>query len=389
MPKFHHHTPRRHIMSLLAAAAPFAALLAAGPAAAQPMATPAPHIEAIPNTDAAVRAYWTPDRLKNAKPMEMRVTGPVRHGHASNVVGGARQIVQGAFPTDAYDPSLAVTLFEPPAANSSQHVRAPLVGSSGLPFTTNRLYPQTNGATLHTGFPYGAIGQLYFTIGSSDYVCTASVIRLSVIATAGHCVADGHGNYYSNWLFVPAENGGVAPFGSWTWAQADTTTAWWTGGGTVPNEQDDALIVLAQQKVNGKGKVRPLGAVTGYFGYEFNAGLPTAVTQIGYPCNLDSCADPVATYAQDTAGPTNNFQWGTASFGGASGGPEVQDFGQAPSGVPAETLGGNIVVSSTSYTYTTSGVDEDGGSIFYAPGQNGEFTFGDLINWACSTAGNC
>jgi hypothetical protein len=262
------------------------------------------------------------------------------------------------------------------------------VGSSGLPFTTNRLYPQ-NDTVLYKVFPYSTIGQLYFTEPGGDYVCTASVIRRNVIATAGHCVANGSGTYYNNWMFVPAENGTKAPFGTWTWAAADTTTDWWSGGGTVPNAQDDALIVLNQQKVNGKGKLKSLGDVTGWLGYEYNAGLPTAITQIGYPCNLDSCVDPVATYAQDNSGPTNNFQWGTASFGGASGGPEIQDFGQAPSGVPSETLGGNIVVSSTSYTYTTSGVDEDGGSIFYAPGQNGTSNFGDLINWACGFANAC
>jgi hypothetical protein len=381
--------PAPGMRALLAASLPVALLAAAAmaPAAAQP-ALPAPHLVATPDTDAAVRSYWTPERLRNAKPLTMQLSGPVRHGHTNNIVPGARTVVHGAFPTEAYDPSAALQLYDVTQNATGQRVRQPLLGSSNLPFTTNRLYPQAD-TVLYKAFPYATIGQLYFTEPSGDYVCTASVIRLSVIATAGHCVADGSGHYYSNWMFVPAENGAKAPYGTWTWSNADTTSAWWSGGGTVPNNQDDALIILNRQAVNGKGKAKALGQVTGYLGYEFNAGLPTAITQIGYPCNLDSCADPVATYAQDTAGPTNNFQWGTASFGGASGGPEVQDFGQAPSGTPSETLGGNIVVSSTSYTYTTAGVDEDGGSIFYAPGQNGEWTFGDLINWACSGTTNC
>jgi hypothetical protein len=380
---------RNHLSSLcLASILPAGMLLASTGAALAQSALPPAHLEATPETDAQVRAYWTPDRLRNAKPLEMRLNGPARHGHLQQVVPGARQIFPGAFPTEAYDGSLATTLWEEPKAPNESHVPPPLVGSSGLPFTTNRLYPQ-NDTVLYKVFPYATVGQLYFTEPGGDYVCSASVIRRNVIATAGHCVANGSGTYYSNWMFVPAENGAHAPFGTWTWADADTTTDWWSGGGTVPNAQDDALIVLSQQKVNGKGKVKSLGDVTGWLGYEYNAGLPTAITQLGYPCNLDSCVDPVATYAGDTAGPTNNFQWGTASFGGASGGPEIQDFGQAPSGVPSETLGGNIVVSSTSYTYTTSGVDEDGGSIFYAPGQNGTFNFGDLINWACGFPNAC
>ncbi len=95
------------------------------------------------------------------------------------------------------------------------------------------------------------------------------------------------------------------------------------------------------------------------------------------------------TYAQVSAGPTNTFLWGSATQGGGSGGPEIQDFGQAPSGVPSETLGGNILVASFSFYYTATGYLEDGASILYAPGQNGEYTFGDLINWACTNTTNC
>jgi V8-like Glu-specific endopeptidase len=392
MPKYFRSAQHQHgLRALLMSAIPAAFLIGAAstPAIAQTLAAPAPNLAATQDTDAAVRAYWTPERLRNAKPLALSLSGPLRHGHASNISTGARQTFQGAFPTEVDDGTLAMKLFDLPEGNTqTQRTRAPITGSSGLPFTTNRLYPQ-NDTVLYKAYPYATIGQLYFTEPGGDYVCSASVIRNSVIATAGHCVADGAGHYYTNWYFVPAENGSQAPYGGWTWSNADTTSSWWNGGGTVPNDQDDALIILAPQKINGKGKVKAIGAVTGYLGYEFNAPLPTAITQIGYPCNLDSCVDPVATYAQNNSGPNNNFQWGTASFGGASGGPEIQDFGQAPSGVPSETLGGNIVVSSTSYTYTTAGVDEDGGSVFYAPGQNGEYTFGDLINWACSQPGAC
>jgi V8-like Glu-specific endopeptidase len=246
-----------------------------------------------------------------------------------------------------------------------------------------------NDTVLYKVYPYATIGHLYFTEPSGDYQCSASVIRRNVIATAGHCVNDGSGHYYSNWEFIPADNGSIAPYGTWTWHAANVSSDWYSGGGTVPNAQDDAVIVLNQQKVNGKGKLKSLGDVTGYLGYEFNAGLPTAITQIGYPCDLDSCADPIATYSEDTSGPTNNFQWGTYSYGGASGGPEIQDFGQAPSGLPSEAFGGNILVSSTSYDYTDSTYEVDGGSILMGAGQGGTYNFGDLINYACGFANAC
>jgi hypothetical protein len=103
---------------------------------------------------------------------------------------------------------------------------------------------------------------------------------------------------------------------------------------------------------------------------------------------------PIRDDSQVFSGPTNNFEWGSAAFGGASGGPEIQDFGQQPlhsSGTPpSEVLGGNILIASTSYTYGTS-VQVDGGSILAAPDQFGGSlnTFGDLINFVCATNGNC
>ncbi len=377
----------RYFRSLiLGSALPAALILASATHTARAQPTPAPHAVAPPGTDAQVLDYWTADRLHAAKPLRLHTAGVPHRAMSPRLSKSASQVVQGAFPTMEYDESLATQLFEVTPNQGHAGIKAPLFGSSGLPYTTNRMYP-VGDRQLYRVFPYATFGQLFFTINGSPYVCSASVIRANVIATAGHCVNDGFGNYYANWLFVPAENNGGAPYGKWTWADADTTSSWYSGGGVVPNDQDDAVIVLNENKV--RGVYHRVGDLVGYLGYEFNAPLPTAVTQIGYPCNLDSCADPVATYSQDNAGPTNNFQWGTASFGGASGGPEIQDFGQAPSGVPSETLGGNIVVSSTSYTYNDPNVQADGGSVFYAPGQNGEYTFGDLLNWACSFSNAC
>jgi len=345
--------------------------------AAEPATVPG--VSAPPGSDEAVRAYWTPERITHAQPVQMTVSGPPGQSRAER--HGETEIVPSGLPTLPYDRSLGAKLYDD--SQQIQHGWPPLYGTGRLPYTTHRLYPVAD-AVLYRVYPYGTVGHLYFHEPSGDYQCSASLIRLSTLATAGHCVNDGHGNYYTNWMFVPAQNGSTAPYGTWTWAYVNTTSAWYSGGGGVPNEQDDAVIVLKARYFN--GVLHKLGEFVGYLGYEFNTPLPTAVTQLGYPCNLDNCSDPVATYSQLWAGPTNNFKWGSVSFGGASGGPEIQDFGQAPSGVPAETLGGNILVSTTSYTYA-SAVQVDGGSILYAPGQNGEFTFGDDLNDACSKGG--
>ncbi len=347
----------------------------------------APAVAAPAGSEDALLAYWTADRLAHAKNLDLIVATRPPALHARPVTSGARQIFRGGLPTAEYDASLAVDMPGSVAALEAKALAHPrLAGTSGQPYTTNKLYP-SSGAALYKAYPYGTVGHLFFTEPSGDYQCSASVIRASVIATAGHCVNDGSGHYYKNWVFYPAEAGTLKPYGAWTWSNADTTSAWYSGGGGVPNTQDDALIILKTRTIS--SVVHRLGDFTGYLGYEFNAAIPNSITQLGYPCNLDGCSDPVATYAQVSSGPSNTFLWGSATQGGGSGGPILQDFGQAPSGVPSETLGGNIVVASFSFYYTASGYDEDGASIFYAPGQNGDYTFGDLVNWACTGTSNC
>ena len=118
--------------------------------------------------------------------MRMHIDGAPRHGQVPRVSKSAQQIVHGAFPTEAYDDSLATQLYENAQddAQTKPRVRQPLVGSSGLPFTTNRIYP-VGDKVLPKVFPYATFGQLFFTINGSDYVCSASVIRANVIATGG------------------------------------------------------------------------------------------------------------------------------------------------------------------------------------------------------------
>lgn len=375
---------RNFIRSMcFATTAPVAVALALTAANAAESLRAPPPVVAPPGSDEAVRAYWTPQRIATAKTVDTMISGPLRHGPKHQSLGAATPLViHGAGPSVDYDFSLESRTSNP--QQEEERAKAPLVGTGAIPYTTNRLYP-ANDKQIYKIFPYATVGHLYFSEPSGNFQCSASVIRLSTIATAGHCMADGNGNYYSSWMFIPAHNNGATPYGTWTWSAGIVSSAWWTGAGGVPNEQDDGVLVIAEQKY--KHHLHHIGDLTGYLGYEYDAALPTAISQLGYPCNLDSCSRPIATYSQDTAGPTNNFQWGTASFGGASGGPEVQDFGQAPSGVPSEILGGNILISSTSYTYTDTSVQVDGGSILYAPGQNGEYTFGDEINYACSVGG--
>jgi hypothetical protein len=373
--------------------------IAAGTARAQSNGAVISVGPSVQSTAAQTLAYWTPERLRSAQPKILTTTRTFTASAGVAQPTGPTIVVPGAPPSVPYNASLAEQLYLP---NTQSGVNTAAVGSTGprYPYTIARLYPCALMGTLCSSsnlfsnvfafYPNTIVGQLFFTEPSGNFVCSASVIRLSVIATAGHCVSGGHSDFFKNWLFIPAEFAGTAPFGRWTATQVFVTGPWFTGGGGVPNKQDDALIVLAPNSVGQR-----IGQLTGNLGYEFNAPLPTHLTQLGYPCNQDSCADPISDNSQAFSGPTNNFEWGSAAFGGASGGPVIQDFGQQPSHAsgtpPTEAFGGNILIASFSYFYTNTNIQVDGGSILAAPNQFGGTlnTIGDLIVAVCATKGNC
>ena len=67
----------------------------------------------------------------------------------------------------------------------------------------------------------------------SNYVCSGTALTSgneSVVWTAGHCVNEGPGAFYTNWAFVPAYKDGARPYGTWTARTLLTTSAWGQSG---------------------------------------------------------------------------------------------------------------------------------------------------------------
>lgn len=149
-------------------------LLAVGAAAAQ--ARPVVH-ENREASDQVVR-YWTAARMQNAKPAE-RAAG----------VSPKAKPGGGAAP--------------------SASVEAPLP------------YPSAH-------------GKVFFTSNSgTNYVCSGSAVlsnNESVVWTAGHCVNEGPGAFYRNFLFVPAYRDGAAPYGRFAGPTLLTTSGWQEDG---------------------------------------------------------------------------------------------------------------------------------------------------------------
>jgi V8-like Glu-specific endopeptidase len=104
-------------------------------------------------------------------------------------------------------------------------------GTYNLPFSTARADLLT--MATNTQYPYRASGKLFFQKAPPDnswYVCSASLIKRGVVATAAHCVADyGNSTFYRNWHFYPGYRNGAAPYGMWTVSHVWVKTSYYNG----------------------------------------------------------------------------------------------------------------------------------------------------------------
>jgi V8-like Glu-specific endopeptidase len=260
-------------------------------------------------------------------------------------------------------------------------------GTNNHPFTTVRadLYS----LNTNQNYPYRAAGKLFFKIGGSSYVCSASLIKPGVVVTAAHCVANyGKSQFYSSWQFVPGYRNGSAPYGTWTAKQAYILTKYYNGtdgcyqyGVICPD--DVALLVLTG---------RP-GDSAGWFGYWYGGGATSnglwQITQLGYPVGLDNglYMERTDSYGYTNSTYSNNTIIGSNMNGGSSGGPWIENFG-LPSALTGETNGSftaqNVVVGVTSWGYTSNSPKEQGA----APFTSGNIA--PLVSTACSVyPGNC
>ncbi|GAB3400923.1 hypothetical protein NX774_01860 [Massilia agilis] len=351
------------------ASVPALALLMAG----APLAHAQDNMVSITNNDArAAAAYWTPERFKAAKPMPMPHAAPnatVREEPAGAPAGKV-EASDGRAPAENLRAS-PQRLFKPDMApgRSNGEVMTPgAVGTFGAHYTSTRVFPMFTGTaspfSADRAYPYITVGKLFFSINNEPYVCSASVIQHRIVATAGHCVHSGTSQgFHSNWVFVPAFRDGTAPLLVWNWRAAIVTGTWATGGGTVPNAADYAMIEFGDQNVN--GRTFALGDVTGWLGWQTLSLSANHTSKLGYPCNLDSCQkmqDVTSGAFRNTA--PNNVEYGSDALGGSSGGPWVQNFQilQTGGGTGSNT-GSNRVVGVTSYIYVPSDPKVQGASI--------------------------
>jgi V8-like Glu-specific endopeptidase len=173
----------RRTLALLTAAAFAVTAFFSASAAAYPVAHP------VDKAAAKVTAYWTAKRMRNAIPADRDSRPiPAKPGRGG---GGTR----GGGGSDGGT-------------------------SPGKSTEVEGDYPST-------------FGKVFFTDGGLNYVCSGSAVGTaskSVVWTAGHCVNEGPGDNFTNFMFAPAYRGGATPYGKFAATTLITTSGWRTSG---------------------------------------------------------------------------------------------------------------------------------------------------------------
>lgn len=337
------------------------------------------------STSSTAATYWTPERLRNAKPRPLPKHTSTSTGTAATPTTETSVSGSGQPPTVNVTPNTQklFTPAKPVDSTNNDKVQPNKVGTAGAYFTSSRLVP----LSADTAYPYRTVGKLFYTeLGVGDFVCSASIIRPRVVLTAGHCVHSGSGGssgFFTNFVFIPAYRNGSAPYYSWSPSLVSTTTAWITSNGNAPNAADYAMFEMLDKSIS--GSVRKIGDITGYLGYRTQRLLPNHVTMLGYPGNLDNgeIIHQVTAESFRSRSP-NAVEYGSDMGGGSSGGPWIQNFGALAAGQGGGTNSGlNEVVGVTSYGPISTDPLYAGSSIL-------DSRFVDVLNTICTNrAGNC
>jgi trypsin len=235
--------PVRRGAALLAAALAAAMLLAVSARCAGAMVVSG----ASGKSPAEVRAYWTPQRMEAAEPLDL--------------------------------PQLSDPKVETDAASTPDRRSVEIPPSSGA--ATYDFQPGGE-----TSFPQSVHGKVFFTIDAGDggppiqATCSGTLVSSllrNVVFTAGHCVQYPGYAPSTNLVFVPGYRDGAEPFGEFPAATLLAPQEW------VRDSDPSFDVAIAQLS-------SPLELTLGARGIAFNKPPRTAYKIFGYP------AEPVETY---------------------------------------------------------------------------------------------
>jgi hypothetical protein len=268
------------------------------------------------NDAASIIAYWTPERMAAARPANPALPGMPTPG------------VEAPQPTGMPGATLGGGGGEWSLAYADDATLAELAASSGN-VPDGYSYPPPENTwpipvTWYGSYPLRTVGKMYFTQNGSNYVASASVFTNRGLITAGHCLADGAGNWSSNITVVPALRNAYRPYGTWAETNAIVPTEWFNNGTWC---RDVGVFRVAD--LNG----HTIGSQTGSMGFAWNWSAQQAWTGLGYPAQTPWVGTIMvatnASYSRSDApgGCTPSAMgMGTRQTPGCSGGPWIWQF---------------------------------------------------------------
>ncbi len=189
-------------------------------------------------------------------------------------------------------------------------------------------------------------GKLFFTIDGSRYVCSGTAVDaasgVNLVWTAGHCVTDGVdaqgvAHDATDVLFVPGYLNGSEPYGRWAATSTDATDAWeLSGGSDFRYDFGAARVTQVVRDSSGAWVPNPSATFAGTIGTRdivFTTPLlGQKVVSYGYPASgrfsgnqQYACASTLRQFDPWNPAPPAPFQIGCDMTGGSSGGGWVRD----------------------------------------------------------------
>ncbi len=327
---------------LVFTASALVAELLGAPAPGSPPADVVEHTAA-----AAAAAYWTPERMARALPLDLVTT-------VKRVGGLAERLVAPR----------AVPIRAPRPLSVDQHAiaRRPAAPPGAAARTVDTV---TSGSRWTGGGAVGAtVGRVFLTLNGVDFVCSGTAVRSTnkdVVATAGHCVKDGTGAWANNWTFVPGYESGRQPYGSYPARRMFVAGPW-------ARDADDSFDVGMVAVTDSGG--RHLSDAVGAHAIGFNGTRGQQTYAFGFPADPPYNGDHLLYCAgrphDDPYKKTQDQGLGCDLTAGASGGPWFSGFDAA--------TGQGLLTSVSSFKYSN-----DDGSM-YGP------YFGDAVKQVYDTA---
>ncbi len=237
---------------------------------------------------AEVEAYWTPKRMENAEPMSThRITYTAEDGVSATAglpEDAVPMMMPGWHPKSGLPvPDKTSIKLIPQNTQRSGYTPQPL--TFGSPPSNPTDYANYGKHQLWTWYgryltyPTSIHGKLFFSDGNGDFVCSGTVSNKNTVTTAGHCVSDGNGTFYTNFSFCPSYNksGENTTTGCWGVDLAVTTSDWHQNTNV---DRDYGCLVT---KSDGGIPQGPIGDTTGWAGYAVNLDSDQMTFSFGYP----------------------------------------------------------------------------------------------------------